>query len=383
MLKLSSIVLVLTVTAACGSQPTAEIDAARAARDKASAANASRYAPESLAAAESAQKALDAELAAQDAKWMKSYDRARELATTARSASEKAAVDAVAGKERADAAARAAEVRAKNEAEARAKLATTAVRVGGPVRNPTKIKDVKPEYPAVAKSARIGGTVQVAADRRSRRQSGGCPGGEIGAGPGSGGTRCREAVGVHAHARQRRRGAGHPQRGDQLPAVGLLASSPARGVAPGRFVPGRSTTVCQERRGGRQGSAGTVTLQGLGEYASAAGAVAVSLLQRAADKAVLRGPRRRVTVLEAVTAVDRFLLRASRPVQYTVIAATVLHMVAVAIPNVPRAYIDYARVPLLSGVPQYEIYGTRHDRQFVRRQGRVERSARHVHQGAS
>jgi len=161
MLKLSSIVLVLTVTAACGSQPTAEIDAARAARDKASAANASRYAPESLAAAESAQAALDAELAAQDAKWMKSYDRARELATTARSASEKAAVDAVAGKERADAAARAAEVRAKNEAEARAKLATTAVRVGGPIRNPTKIKDVKPEYPAVAKSARIGGTVQV------------------------------------------------------------------------------------------------------------------------------------------------------------------------------------------------------------------------------
>ena len=67
----------------------------------------------------------------------------------------------MAGKERVDAAARAAEARAKAETEARAKLATTAVRVGGPIRNPTKIKDVTPEYPSVAKSARIGGTVQV------------------------------------------------------------------------------------------------------------------------------------------------------------------------------------------------------------------------------
>ena len=69
------------------------------------------------------------------------------------------------------------------------------------------------------------------------------------------------------------------------------------------------------------------------------------------------GPRRQVTVLEAAAAVDRFLLRVNRPVQYTVIAATVLHMIAVAIPNVPRAYVDYARFPLLSGVHQYETYG--------------------------
>ena len=65
-----------------------------------------------------------------------------------------------------------------------------------------------------------------------------------------------------------------------------------------------------------------------------------------------------MTFLEAAAAVDRFLLRVNRPVQYTVIAATVLHMIAVAIPNVPRAYIDYARVPLLSGVHQRENYGT-------------------------
>ena len=72
---------------------------------------------------------------------------------------------------------------------------------------------------------------------------------------------------------------------------------------------------------------------------------------------VLQG-RREVTVLEAAAAVDRFLLRVNRPVQYTVIAATVLHMIAVAIPNVPRAYVDYARFPLLSGVHQHDTYGT-------------------------
>ena len=160
-LKLSAILLVLTFAVACSSRPTAEIDAARGAREQAAAANAGQYAAESMAAAESAQASLDAELAAQDAKWMKSYDRARELAVTARSASEKAAADAVAGKERAETAARAAAVRAKAAAETRAKLATTAVRVGGPVRNPVKTKDVAPVYPAVAKSARVGGTVQV------------------------------------------------------------------------------------------------------------------------------------------------------------------------------------------------------------------------------
>jgi TonB family protein len=159
--RLPAILLVLTFAVACGSQPTADIDAARGARDNASAADAAKYAPESLAAAESAHAALDAELAAQNAKWMKSYDRTRELAATARAASEKAAADAVAGKERVEAAARAAVAKARAAAEARAKLATTAVRVGGAVRNPVKTKDVAPVYPAVAKSARVGGTVQV------------------------------------------------------------------------------------------------------------------------------------------------------------------------------------------------------------------------------
>ena len=65
-----------------------------------------------------------------------------------------------------------------------------------------------------------------------------------------------------------------------------------------------------------------------------------------------------MTFLEAAAAVDGFLLRVNRRIQYTVIAATVLHMIAVAIPNVPRAYVDYSRFPLLSGVHQYDSYGT-------------------------
>ena len=65
-----------------------------------------------------------------------------------------------------------------------------------------------------------------------------------------------------------------------------------------------------------------------------------------------------MTFLEAAATTDRFLLGVKRPIQYAVIAATVLHMIAVAIPNVPRPYFDYARVPLLSGIPQYETYGT-------------------------
>ncbi len=157
---LTVIVLALTLATACDTRPTPEIEAARAARD-AAAARAGQYAPESLRAAQDAQAALDAELAAQDAKWIKSYDRARELATAARLASEKATDEAVVAKERADAAAAAAAAKAKADAERRATLAKTAVRVGGAIRNPTKIKDVPPVYPAIAKSARVSGTVQV------------------------------------------------------------------------------------------------------------------------------------------------------------------------------------------------------------------------------
>ena len=161
--RLSVILLVLTFVTACGTRPTTEIDAAKAALDRASA-SAAQYAPESLKAAQDANADLDAELAAQDARWIKSYDRARELAASARLASEKAIADATAGKARAEAAAAAAAAaKVKADTGARAKPATRAVRVGGAIRNPTKTKNVLPVYPAVAKTARVGGTVIVEA----------------------------------------------------------------------------------------------------------------------------------------------------------------------------------------------------------------------------
>jgi TonB family protein len=160
--RLSAVLLVLGLSTACGTRPTAEIDAAKAAFEQASA-GAGQHAAASLKSAQDANAALDAEMAAQDAKWVKSYDRTRELAASTRAASEKAIADAAAAKTRAEAAAAAAAAKAKANAEMREKLATTAVRVGGSIRNPTKVKDVTPVYPAIAKSARVGGTVQVEA----------------------------------------------------------------------------------------------------------------------------------------------------------------------------------------------------------------------------
>jgi TonB family protein len=160
--RLSAILPVLVFATACGSRPTAEIDTAKAALDRASA-TAGQYAPESLKAAQDANSRLDAELATQDAKWIKSYDRAHELAESVRLASEKAIADASAGKARAEAAAAAEKAKAAANAATRGRTATRAVRVGGAIRNPTKTKNVLPVYPAVAKSARIGGTVVVEA----------------------------------------------------------------------------------------------------------------------------------------------------------------------------------------------------------------------------
>ena len=141
----------------CASPPTADVDEAKAAVDKATADRAERYAAESHKAAQDARAALDAELKAQDGKWVKSYDRTRELAAAAKAAGDKAAADAVAGKEKADAAA----AREKANAAARAKAKMAPLRVGGQIKPPTKIKDVKPVYPAIAQSARVSGVVMI------------------------------------------------------------------------------------------------------------------------------------------------------------------------------------------------------------------------------
>jgi len=159
-LRFGAIALALAITAAgCGALPTADVDAARAAVDKAVTDSAGQYATESVKAAQDAQAALDAELKAQEGKWFKSYDKAKELAAAAKAAGEKAAAEAVAAKEQAEALA----AKEKAEAEAREKAKAAAVRVGGKIKPPTKIKDVAPVYPAAAKTARVAGVVIIEA----------------------------------------------------------------------------------------------------------------------------------------------------------------------------------------------------------------------------
>jgi TonB family protein len=150
--------LAITVTG-CASPPTADVDAAKAALDKADADRAGQYAAESLKAAQDARAALDAELKAQEGKWLKSYDKTRELAVVAKAAGDKAAADAVAGKEKADAVA----AKEKADAAARAKARMAAVRPGGRIMPPKKIKDVPPVYPALARSAGVSGEVTIEA----------------------------------------------------------------------------------------------------------------------------------------------------------------------------------------------------------------------------
>jgi protein TonB len=151
--------LAITVTG-CASPPNADVDAAKAALDRAASERASQYAPESLTTAQDARAALDAELKAQEGKWFKSYDKTKELAVATKAAGDKAAADAVAGKEKADAIAAKEKVAA---AAARAKARIAPVRIGGQIRAPTKIKDVKPVYPAIARSARVAGVVTIEA----------------------------------------------------------------------------------------------------------------------------------------------------------------------------------------------------------------------------
>jgi TonB family protein len=153
-----SLGLAMTATG-CASPPNADVDAAKAAVDKATTERADQYAAESLKAARDARAALDAELKAQEGKLFKSYDKTKELATAAKAAGDKASADAVAGKEKADAAA--AQERA--DAAAREKARMAAVRPGGRIMPPKKIKDVPPVYPALAQSAHVSGAVTIEA----------------------------------------------------------------------------------------------------------------------------------------------------------------------------------------------------------------------------
>jgi TonB family protein len=151
-------ILTLLLTG-CGAPPTAETDAARQSIASASSAGADKYAAASLQEAQTAQAALDAELKTQEGKFIKSYDRARELAVATKAAADKAATEARSAREREEAeAAR----KAKAAAARREKLAN-ALRVGGQIRPPVRTKEVAPVYPPIAQSARIQGDVVIEA----------------------------------------------------------------------------------------------------------------------------------------------------------------------------------------------------------------------------
>ena len=158
--RFQAIALGLAITVAgCASPPSSDVDAAKAALDKATTDRADQYAAESLKAAQDAKTALDAELKAQEGKLIKSYDKTKELAVALKAAADKAAAVAVAGKEKADAVA----AKQKEAAAAREKARLTAVRPGGRIMEPKKIKDVPPVYPALAQSARVSGAVTIEA----------------------------------------------------------------------------------------------------------------------------------------------------------------------------------------------------------------------------
>ena len=154
-----TIALGLALTTGCAAPPAAEVDAAKAAVDTAVTGGADQYAAESLKAAQDARAALDAELAVQDAKWVKSYDRTRELAVSAKTAGDKAAADALAARQQADAAA----AKAIAVTAAREKAKAAAIRVGGKIKPPIKMNDVAPVYPAIARNAGVAGVVIVEA----------------------------------------------------------------------------------------------------------------------------------------------------------------------------------------------------------------------------
>ena len=158
--RLRAITLGLAITfAGCASPPKADVEAARAALDRANTGGAGQFAAESLKDAQDSGAALDAELKAQEGKWVKSYDKTKELAVAAKAAGDKAAADAVAGKETADAVA----AKEKADAAARAKAQIAPLRIGGQIRAPRKVKDAKPVYPAIARSAGVSGAVTIEA----------------------------------------------------------------------------------------------------------------------------------------------------------------------------------------------------------------------------
>jgi hypothetical protein len=100
-LLLPALAGVALIAVACAKEPSEAVDGAKASLDSAKTAGAADYAPAALASAETSAAALDAELEAQSEKFAmtRSYARATELAAAAKADADKAAAEAVSGKE--------------------------------------------------------------------------------------------------------------------------------------------------------------------------------------------------------------------------------------------------------------------------------------------
>ncbi len=77
--------LVLFVLAGCGSQPTQEMQGAKAAVDAAVADGGEKYSVDEMKTVNSTLNAAMEEVKTQDAKWFKNYDKAKELLAKAKS----------------------------------------------------------------------------------------------------------------------------------------------------------------------------------------------------------------------------------------------------------------------------------------------------------
>ncbi|HYS78359.1 MAG TPA: hypothetical protein VEO94_05940 [Candidatus Dormibacteraeota bacterium] len=117
---IAAVALGFVAAVACAQAPQEDVSAAQAELDKAKQAQADTWAPNEFQAADQAMKAAQDEIQAQNAKWMKNYDKAKELLAKAKEEASKASQAAVANKEQ-----------AKKDAEAAIAAADTAIQTAG------------------------------------------------------------------------------------------------------------------------------------------------------------------------------------------------------------------------------------------------------------
>ncbi len=149
--------LAITVTG-CGSPPNPDVDAARAAVDRAAADRAGQYAAGSLKVAQDARGALDAELKLRKASGLvvrqDQGTRSRCEGGRRQGRGRRGRGQGKGGGCRGQ-----REGRCCDQGEGQDGAAPHR----GKIHAPTKIKDVKPVYPAIAQSARVAGAVTIEA----------------------------------------------------------------------------------------------------------------------------------------------------------------------------------------------------------------------------